>query len=84
MSTTPKPTEESRAKAAIDLAKTFVPSAIAAQGPLPKDAQAAEVAAYFDRTCNIAFSLAGLFRRKSLEVLSSAQAMDAKESSDAN
>jgi hypothetical protein len=75
---TTKVTEADKAKAVIELAKSFVPSAILAQGTLPSGATQQEVVAYFERSVNISFSLAGLFRKKSKEVIDSAIAADNK------
>jgi glycerate kinase len=81
---TPKTEQGAEAKTAlavIELAKQFIPVVVAAQGPIVIKSEAtiqADVKAYFDQSCNMAFSLAGMFRRKSKEVLTSAQIMDEK------
>lgn len=71
-----KPTEVETAKAVIELAKTLLPAAIAAQGPMNPSSTNQEVASYFDRATNLSFSLAGMFRRKAKDVLSQAQKAD--------
>jgi hypothetical protein len=84
MSNPTKPTEQKRATAVCELAKDFIPAAILAQGPLPSTALPADVSSYFDRSINIAISLAGMYRRKSMELIESARQMDLKSDPDAN
>jgi hypothetical protein len=83
MSNPTKTTEQKRATAVCELAKDFISAAVLAQGPLPTTALPADVSAYFDRACNMAFSLAGLYRRKAIELVESAKQMDLKSEQDA-
>lgn len=79
---TPNKTEEKRATAVIELAKELLGPAILAQGPLPATSTQDQAIAYFDRSVNIAISLAGLFRKKSIALIEQARTMDEKTNTD--